>query len=55
MATAMFAETVDNSQHSTLLNPESRSRTLTQKVSESKGSDVLISNPDTEHNPQPVL
>jgi hypothetical protein len=28
MATAMFAETLDNSQHSTRLNPESRSYTL---------------------------
>jgi hypothetical protein len=28
MATAMFAETLDNSQHSTRLNPECRSYTL---------------------------
>jgi hypothetical protein len=28
MATAMFAETLDNSQHSTRINPESRSYTL---------------------------
>jgi hypothetical protein len=33
MATTVFAETLNKSQHSTRLNPESRSYTLSNKVS----------------------